>query len=253
LRAATEAVGAPEGVSTAMKCTQCGAQNLREAGTCWACGIQLMRRQGFRDRRAFRPEAMRHYSAGTAALTTHRAWLDGIVLVCTILFGLLLGSFAADVLPSGSPVSRMTSMLDNTPLSFLTAPSRTLPLQALGEAQVVNGVVVQVANARRSATEAGKDAPAGMQLLTATVVIDNQGKQALPYALGDWKVRDSRGRTIQAQTINSAGWLSSGRVAPGQQVQGSVTFAVPEGDAAPQVTFSPRALGALLRWDASQR
>jgi hypothetical protein len=236
-----------------MKCRQCGAQNLRQAGTCWACGIQLMRRQGFRDQQAFRPEAMRHYSAGTAALTSHRAWLDGIVLVCTILFGLLLGSFAADVLPSGSPMSRVTSALDNTPLSFLTAPSRTLPLQALGEAQVVNGVVVQVADVRRSASEAGRDAPAGTQLLTATVVIDNQGKQTLPYALTDWKVRDSRGRTIQAQPVNSAGWLSSGRVASGQQVQGSVTFAVPQGDTAPLVTFSPRALGALLRWDASQR
>jgi hypothetical protein len=236
-----------------MKCRQCGAQNLREANTCWACGIQLMRKQGFRDRRAFRPEAMRHYSAGTAALTTHRTWLDGIVLVCTILFGLLLGSFAADVLPGGNPAGRITAMLDNTPLSFLTAPSRTLALQPMGAAQEVNGVVVQVASSRRSAAEAGRDAPAGTQLLTATVVIDNQGKQALPYALADWKVRDSRGRVIQAQAINSAGWLSSGRVAPGQQVQGSVTFAIPEGDASPQVTFSPRALGSLFRWDASQR
>lgn len=236
-----------------MKCGKCGAQNVREAGTCWACGIHMNRKQGFRDRRAFRPEAMRHYSAGTAALTSHRTWLDGIVLISIVLFGLLLGSFAADVLPSANPTAQLSAMLDNTPLSFITAPSRTLPLQPLGEAQQVNGVVVQVADARRSKAEAGREAAAGTQFVTATVVIDNQGSQALPYALGDWKVRDSRGRTIAAQTINSAGWLSSGRVAPGQQVMGSVTFAVPESDVSPQITFSPRALGTLIRWDATQR
>ena len=36
-----------------------------------------------------------------------------------------------------------------------------------------------------------------------------------------------------------------------KNVQGAVTFAVPESDTGLQVTFAPAGLGAQLRWDAS--
>jgi hypothetical protein len=123
----------------------------------------------------------------------------------------------------------------------------------VGEAQELNGVVTQVAQVRRTKAEAGREAPAGQQVLTATVVVDNQGARPLAYNLNDWKVRDSRGRTITPQSINAQGWLSSGRIEPGQKVQGAVSFNIPETEAAPQITFSPSALGALLRWDATAR
>ena len=124
-------------------------------------------------------------------------------------------------------------------------------MRPIGEAQGVNSLITQVAQVRRAKSEAGRDAPTNSQFLTATVVIDNQSARPLPYNLNDFKVRDSRGRSITPQAINSAGWLSSGRVAPGQTVQGAVTFAVPESDAGLQVSFAPAGLGAQLRWDAS--
>ena len=237
-----------------MKCWHCKAQNLRHSSTCWACGVQLSRKVMPRDRMAFAPDAMRHYTTASVAMRGHRTWMDGIVLVSVIAFGLLLGYFVADVLPNSSPGDRFQAVVSGGgPLAVFTPAGRTLPLKAVGEAQAVNSVVTQVAQLRSSMAEAGREAPAGTRLVTATVVIDNQSGRPLSYNLNDWKIRDSRGRNVNPILINSPGWLSSGRVAPGANVQGAVTFAVPEGENALQVTFAPSALGAMVRWDAPQQ
>ena len=67
---------------------------------------------------------------------------------------------------------------------------------------------------------------------------------------------DSGGRANEAQPLRGAGWLSAGRVDPGQRVQGTIAFAVPQGgaplpqgDAPQQVRFSAPALRAVMRWD----
>jgi hypothetical protein len=234
-----------------MKCWHCEAQNLKTSAACWACGVQLHRSS--RRAQSFQPEAMRHYTTASVAVEQHRTWLDGLVLLSTICFGILLGHFVANVLPSSSPLDRWNAMLSAGPLGFINPNVRAMPMRNIGEAQELNGVVTQVAQVRRTKSEAGREAPAGQQLLTATVVVDNQGARPLAYNLNDWKVRDSRGRTITPQTVNTQGWLSSGRIEPGQKVMGAVSFAVPETEAAPQITFSPSALGALLRWDATAR
>jgi hypothetical protein len=237
-----------------MKCWHCEAKNLRHSSTCWACGVHLSRRAPARDRMAFAPDAMRHYTSATVAMRNHRTWVDGIVLVSTVLFGLLLGYFVAEVLPNSAPRegARETFMasLSNGPFSFFAPSARALPLKKVGEAQAVNGVVTQVAQVRAAKAEAGREAPAGTRFVTATVVIDNQSGRPLAYNLNDWKLRDSRGRTVAAQAVSNPGWLSSGRVTPGQNVQGAVTFAVPEGESALQITFAPSAPWHRARWDA---
>ena len=237
-----------------MKCWHCEAHNLRHSATCWACGVQLNRRPRRAPGRVqtFRPEAMRHYTTASVAVEQHRTWIDGLVLLSTILFGVLLGHFVANVVPSSSPLERWNAALAAGPLGFINPNARALPVRSIGDAQELNGVVAQVAQVRRTNGEAGREAPAGQQFLTATVVVDNQSARPLAYNLNDWKVRDSRGRTTTPQTINTQGWLSSGRIEPGQKVQGAVTFAIADTEAAPQVTFSPAALGALMRWDATQ-
>src|SRR5687767_7824874 len=78
-----------------MKCWHCEAQNTRDSSTCWACGIKLNR--AARRAPSFRPEAMRHYSSASVAVERHRSWLDGLVLLSTVLFGVLLGHFVANV------------------------------------------------------------------------------------------------------------------------------------------------------------
>jgi hypothetical protein len=157
-----------------------------------------------------------------------------------------------NVLPSASPLERFNAALAAGPLGFINPNVHALPVRPVGEAQSVNGVVAQVAELRRSKNEAGSDAPAGQQFVTAIVAVDNQSGRPLAYNLNDWKLRDSRGRSITPQAITDPGWLSSGRVAPAQKVMGAVAFTVPESEGPLQVTFSPSALGALLRWETPQ-
>jgi hypothetical protein len=232
------------------KCWRCEAHNAPDTSRCWACGVQLARAAGRKG--GYKPEVMRYYSSVPTALQRHRTWFDGLVLLSTVLFGLFLGHFVSDVVPHSLPGERAFNVVRQSPLSFLAPEPRALPVQTLGVAQELRGVVMQVAEVRRARTEAGVEAGSGREFITALVVIDNQGSQPLVYSLNDWKVRDLRGRTITPKVISGAGWLSSGRVAPGQQVLGSISFVVPENESPVQITFTPSGLGALVRWDASK-
>jgi hypothetical protein len=239
-----------------MKCVRCRARNADEAVTCWACGVRL-RRPGRRQvAAAFRPDALRYYSASAAA--PHRAWLDGLVLISTILFGLLLGYFFVDILPgaadeSGAPARpRLLSLrsLPN-PLALLSPAPRSLPVEQIGATAEAQGVVAQVVEPRRTRSEAGRQAGTGQEFLTVTAVIDNQGRRPLTYSLQDWQIRDSKGKVRAAEQVRSAGWLSGGTIAPGQHVLAQVSFLISEGEASPEIVFGPRDLHAVMRWDAS--
>ena len=212
--------------------------------------------RGGRDKRsAFQPEAMRYYQTSSVALGAHRAWLDGLVLVSTIMFGLLLGYFLLDILPhSGAPgtiSAASTGPRFNlaNPLALFAPAPEMLAAVPFGQAQEAKGIVAQAVEPRRSKDEGGRAASAGTQFVAATMVIDNQGKTPLSYSLDDLQMRDSKGRVHKAESIRGAGWLSGGTIAPGQHVQGTVAFLVPEGDAQPQLTFTPPAMRVMLRWD----
>jgi hypothetical protein len=228
-----------------MKCTRCRAANPRDAVNCWACGVRLHRHPA---RGAFQPDAFRYYSSSPVAVGQHHALLDGIVLISTVLFGLMLGYFLAEVLPKSAAGGRSPSL--RNPLSLFSPAPRMLDPVAFGSAQTVNGVVAQAVEPRRELGEGGRQAAAGKQFFAATVVIDNQGSGPLAYELSDWQLRDSRGRLISPESIRGAGWLSSGTVNPGDRVQGRIAFLIAEGDPKLQLSFSPGALRSVLRWDA---
>ncbi|MDQ3702433.1 MAG: DUF4352 domain-containing protein [Chloroflexota bacterium] len=236
-----------------MKCRGCRAPNLRDAVTCWACGVRLQSPSVTRRPRSFRPDAMRHYSAAPAAVVAHRAWVDGLVLLCTISFGLLMGYFIIEVLPTGgSPQTLLASVLSlPNPLDrFAPAPTMLAP-QAVGTAQEARSVVIQVADLRRSAAEGGREAGPGQEFIVVTVVVDNQGRQPVAFDLADWTVMDSAGGVRQAERFRSAGWLGSGRLDPGQSARGQLAFAVPEGDAVELVRFTATSLRTVFRWDVA--
>lgn len=196
---------------------------------------------------------MRHYTTSSAAIGVHRAWVDGLVLLCTILFALFLVYFAVAVLPTSAPASGTAALLSKikNPLSFFTPPPTTLPVRPVGQAQEVKAVVTQVAEPHISKNAGGREAAGGAQFLELTAVIDNQGKQFLSYSLDDWKVRDAQGHLFAAEGIRGAGWLSGGEVEAGKKVQGTIAFLLPESETHPQIEFSPAALHAVLRWDAT--
>ena len=234
-----------------MKCRRCRAENAPYSSSCWACGVRLSRAGAGQKGVGLRPEAMQYYHALASA--PHRAWLDGLVLLSTVLFGLLLGYFVAEVIPgAGAARGAASPRFDlRNPFGLVTRTYRTLPVRPAGEAQEMRGVVIQVAEPRWSLIEGGREAPAGSRFLVVTAAIDNQGRQPFTYALGDWRVRDARGRGLAAEALRGPGWLSGGRVEPGQQVTATIAFLVPESDHAVLVTFSPAAFRSVLRWSAA--
>jgi hypothetical protein len=204
---------------------------------------------------------MRYYQTATVASGAHRFWLDGLVLISTVMFGLLLGYFILDVLPrSGAAAAASTARAAapktsrfsfTNPLAIFFPSLTTLPAVPIGQAQQVNGIVAQAVSPRRSHAEGGREANSGTEFMSLTVVLDNQGKQAFSYNLSDFEVRDSKGRMHTAENLRGTGWLSGGTIDPGQRVQGAVVFLIPEGDAGPQVTFTSSPLRAILRWDVA--
>lgn len=196
---------------------------------------------------------MRHYSAAPAAVVAHRAWIDGLVLLCTISFGLLMGYFIVEVLPAGgSPQAVLASLLRlPNPLDrFAPAPTVLAP-QAVGTAQEARSVVIQVADLRRSAAETGRAAGAGQEFIVVTVVVDNQGRQPVAFDLADWTVVDAAGGAREAEPFRGAGWLGGGRLDPGQSARGQLAFAVPRGDTVELVRFTATSLRTIFRWDVA--
>ena len=121
-----------------MKCWRCQARNARGVTYCWACGVRLRRSGGARPGGRFRPEALRYFSTASTPLERHRAWLDSLVLVCTVLFGLLLAYFITDVLPAGaSPrtVADAVAVSLGDASRFLPLGPPALPRRPVGAAQ----------------------------------------------------------------------------------------------------------------------
>lgn len=235
-----------------MSCWRCQAKNPRGTMSCWACGVRLFSQTRARsDAPELQREAFRHYRTAWTASAQHRVWLDGIVLLSTVLFAALLVQFAVKIVPTTLVADGQAtpSFSLANPFGVLTPTFRVYPALHAGGAQTARDVVTQVVEPRRTRQEAGVEAGAGLTYLAVTVVIDNQSRQVLPYDLSDWKVRDSQGHTRNAQSLRGAGWLSSGRIMPGQSVKGMVGFIVPETETTPQVQFSPAALRSVLRWD----
>ncbi len=69
----------------------------------------------------------------------------------------------------------------------------------------------------------------GDQLVVA-VRIRNVGRQALPYEPADFTIELADDAVVAGSSLPEPGWLRSGEVAPEQEVEGLVQFAVPEGD-----------------------
>jgi hypothetical protein len=178
--------------------------------------------------------------------------VDGLLLLSTGLFALLVAYFFLDVVPAGGSPATLLAAVGRAPdavTRFLTPPA-VLPAQPVGASQQARGVVTQVADLRLSATEGGREAGAGAEFFVVTAIIDNQGNQPIAYDLSDWTVVDASGRAFDPERFRGAGWLSAGRVDPGQRVQGALAFAVPQGEGSYQVRFGPSGLRAVMRWDA---
>lgn len=72
----------------------------------------------------------------------------------------------------------------------------------------------------------------GNKFVIITIEIKNVGKEELEYNPSYFKIKDSKGKTIDEAltTINSSNYLKLGKLDPKEQITGTIAFEVPEGD-----------------------
>ncbi len=159
----------------------------------------------------------------------HRTSLASLVLLPAMLAAAGLLLLAALPLPSvpakaatNAPIT--ASVVGKAPV---LAPSGPPPAPVTGRAGAVSlaqGVALTVASPI--------DTPAadGKKLLAVDIVLACPGRNYLPYSLSQFKLKDAQGRELVALTSEDAQKVVSGALQRGQQVRGTLRFAVP-GDA----------------------
>ncbi len=106
--------------------------------------------------------------------------------------------------------------------------ARAVANSSLGGTVSVNGVTVVATSAQPNAT-GPRTVPAGYQLYTVNLRIENQTAQPLPYELSNFILVDRKGNEATAICGGVEPAITRGELAAGNGVDGVVTFEVPEG------------------------
>lgn len=112
---------------------------------------------------------------------------------------------------------------------------------AVGEAVKLGENVLTVTNVSKS-TGSDFDKPKqGHEYVIVTVQIENAGEENISYNPFDFKMSNSQGQIVDTGfiTVDSDTALSSGELAPGGKVSGTVSFEQPAGDTGLQLQYSP--------------
>jgi hypothetical protein len=105
--------------------------------------------------------------------------------------------------------------------------SRAIANSSLGGTVSVNGIQAVATSARPDAP-GPRPAPAGYQLYTVDLRLENQSAQPLTYELSDFILVDRRGNEATAICGGVEPAITRGDLAPGDALEGVVTFEVPE-------------------------
>jgi len=106
--------------------------------------------------------------------------------------------------------------------------ARAVANSSLGGTVSVNGVTVVATSAQPAAT-GPRPVPAGYQLYTVNVRIENQTAQPLTYELSNFVLVDRKGNEATAICGGVEPAITRGELAAGNGIDGVVTFEVPEG------------------------
>jgi len=106
--------------------------------------------------------------------------------------------------------------------------TRAMANSSLGGTVSVNGVTVVATSAQPNAT-GPRAVPAGYQLYTVNLRIENQTAQPLPYELSNFILVDRKGNEATAICGGVEPAITRGELAAGNGIDGVVTFEVPEG------------------------
>jgi hypothetical protein len=105
--------------------------------------------------------------------------------------------------------------------------SRAIANSSLGGTVSINGIQAVATSARPDA-QGPRPSPAGYQLYTVDLHLENQSAQPLTYELSDFILVDRRGNEATAICGGVEPAITRGDLAPGDALEGVVTFEVPE-------------------------
>jgi hypothetical protein len=141
------------------------------------------------------------------------------------------GTISAVVIETAPPSD--TSLLPVEPVppeqgQLSQGGARAVANSSLGGTVSVNGITV-VATAAQPGATGPRPVPAGYQLYTVDLRIENQTAQPLTYKLSDFILVDRRDNEATAICGGVEPAITSGELAAGSGIDGVVTFEVPEG------------------------
>lgn len=99
---------------------------------------------------------------------------------------------------------------------------------SLGGVVTVNGIRVEAFNTRADAEVEGVDAPAEGNLFAVEIAVENGTERALGYQPSDFVLVDPDGRELSAACGGVEPAIAIGELAPGEALEGWVTFVLPE-------------------------
>jgi Telomeric repeat-binding factor 2. len=210
-------------------CKSCGKEISKKAKTCPNCG---------RDQRNF---FMRHKI------------ITGFLILVAIIFIGALGSGedqSNDSTASNESNSTASNESENTEqtsteddASEESSENEELDKTefAIGEPAELNGQVVQVTEVTKSNGNQFDTPSEGNEYVIVNVTIDNNGDKEISYNPFNFKMKNSNGQ-IEDQgliMVDQDTSLSSGQLAPGGTVSGTLSFEQPIDDSGLQLIFEP--------------
>lgn len=202
-------------------CKSCGKEISKKAKTCPNCG---------RDQRNF---FMRHKI------------ITGFLILLAIIFIGVLGSGEDqsnnNTSSTESENTEQTSTEDNASEESSENEELDKTEFAIGEPAELNGQVVQVTEVTKSNGNQFDTPSEGNEYVIVNVTIDNNSDKEISYNPFNFKMKNSNGQ-IEDQgliMVDQDTSLSSGQLAPGGTVSGTLSFEEPIDDSGLQLIFEP--------------
>lgn len=168
-----------------------------------------------------------------------RRWQIGLIVALGVLV-LACGSTAGS---GGQTIVPAATVAAGAPVA--SAAPAAAQIAKVGDRVEQNGTALTVTKVERQAKIGDfQKAKAGNTFVLAEVLIENAGKEKIPYNLFYFKVRDGEGFEENATLYTGGGGFNSGELAAGDKVRGIVAFEVKEAAKGLVLAYQPITFGA---------
>lgn len=224
-----------------MFCQKCGQELPDNVKFCTKCGAPTIKAESPQQNTSqAQPVMNQPYQIPVQPKNKFPAWAIVLIVVGSVLVLLLIvgifGSIVDD--DSDAMTSQSATVVSNEDVtskehnsSKITGSKKdTYGINEAGTYKKTTITVTKVEKSSGSAFDTPKD---GMEYVIVHVKIQNNGKEKISYNPFDYKMLNSKGQIVDHGfiTVDSDTALDSGELAPGGEVEGTISFEQPKDDA----------------------